>query len=233
MLWQLFGLPPLLELVIDMATIFMVFAILIYLLYIRITKINPWGKIIDARRMAIVVGRDRIARIFPIKSVDGMLFEVEGLDNPPVLLHPRNLYPVKGVKKPVQLAIIYMPQAIVQDIELLAGATKMNQELERELKVQYFDEKGEVREDFIKVIRERMARLSKEGVKLDKPVVVKPESIQLFHQLDYNPKYIREIQASASIGFYQKIYGMLRVWGVLVPIVMIGLIVLAAMGLVM
>lgn len=221
MLWLMILRNPTLSIVLDIVFIVLTFLFLGMWAY-NYARLKPWMSIIKFKRMAVVVGRDRMARLYPMRTKDGIHYYVEGLDNPDVLISPETMYHVRNVPSPLYLSVIYLPSGIAQDVEKMAAITKLSEEgvTLKDCLIVKKDEEGNVVD--VKIINKK--------VDIDKPVVIRVQDIINWFNKDYNPKYIREYKASAAAGSIDILGGITKTimkWNMYLMIALfIGIIVL-------
>jgi len=227
MLWQFLGLNPVNELVLDIIIVFALIASLT-LVFITRRKLGVWGDIIGYKHLAVVIGRDKVARLVPLYTKDGIHYKLKGLGEPDILISPEASYPVRNTPTPMHVSIIYLPSGVGMDIEKAAAVQKMSEETgvdPSELVAgTVTEEKGEGE------VETRYKYPGDKKVEIKEAVAVKLHDVRKWMMSDYNPKYIREYQSNAIAGGLDLVAGVTReivkyMLLILIPVIILVVIV--------
>ncbi len=192
MLWRMaFGLDMWSELALDIVVIVLVFVAAALAIYNR-RLLGVWKDVVGYKHLAVVIGRDRMARLCPVSTQDGQLFTIEGLDRPQVLIEPEASYFVKNSPYPMHISFVYLPSGVAIDAEKGAAISQFSRQGKELLDYGEYEKDEDGRVTGFRQDRD-------EEVVLDKPVSIRVQDIVKWLINDYNPKALREIWSSAQV----------------------------------
>ena len=166
MLGFLLGAGPEIDLVIDIVLI-CVAAVLGGLLFWVKYEVGPFWTIARSKLFVIAVGKDRMARIIDAKTLAGQFLDLGFYGK--AFADPSCIYRVFNSPKAQQVAVVYLPYAVTQDIEKMAAVSAASRG-EAKIKV----EKGEKGDPTYLV-------------EIKEPTLVRVEEIEEWQKYSYNP----------------------------------------------